>query len=116
MLEKTKQEWRDRIRILRGDLSLTFQVSSTSTVAGFPLHCTTWCKEKPWNSTGGSAAAPQSAQHPSRYALTISFSMPELKVRVPSAGIGAVSSNYYSVNFSKALYLNVPGHFMDVKG
>lgn len=75
-----------------------------------------WCKEKPWNSAVGSAAASQPAQHPSRCALTISFSMPDLKVRVSSAERGAVTFNYYSVNFCKALYLNVPGHFMDVKG
>lgn len=64
----------------------------------------------------GSAAASQPAQHPSRCALTISFSVPELKVRVASAETGAVSFNYYSVNVSKASYLNVPGRFMDVKG
>jgi len=32
------------------------------------------------------------------------------------AEIGAVSFNYHSVNFGKAFYLNVPGHFTDVKG
>lgn len=32
------------------------------------------------------------------------------------AEIGAVSFNYHSVNSCKAFYLNVPGHFTDVKG
>lgn len=78
----------------------------------FPLHMVL---EKAWNCTVGSAAASQAAQHPSRCALTISFSCLNEHQGVSSWN----RSNqlyYHSAYFSRASWLNVPGHVMDVKG